>query len=515
MWRRLIPLLLLVGVAAGCGSSKEDAPDVGAHSQRQLAQAMAQSAGNIGKLTFENDLQIPPVLNPRRGTDGSRVFDLTLRTGSRMFLPGKRAETWGVNGDYLGPTLRASRGDRIVLNVKNHLPESTTMHWHGMHLPAKADGGPHQLVAPGTTWSPSWTVDQPAATLWYHPHPHGKTADDVYRGLAGLFFVDDPASASLALPHTYGVDDIPLVIQDKRFQADGSLDFSQPLISPTGRLGEQILINGTYNPHLRVRHQRTRFRLLNASNARIYNVGFVDGRTFQLIATDGGLLEAPERLTRIQLSPGERAEIVAAFRPGERVLLRSFPPQLGTNFMLERLTGGDDSFDLLQIRGAATLAHSREIPPHLSPLPHLHADHAPRTRRFELSDQLEINGKKMDMGRFDAVVTAGATEIWEVHNGSPLPHSFHVHDVRFRVLEYAGAAPPPQLKGLKDTVYVPSGSSVRVLIRFGEYADPTAPYMFHCHLLQHEDHGMMGQFVVVKPGQTVRPPHDGHEHAAR
>jgi FtsP/CotA-like multicopper oxidase with cupredoxin domain len=242
--------------------------------------------------------------SPSNGA-GTKVFDLRLEPGSSHFLPGKTTPTWGVNGAYLGPTLHASRGDRVRINVSNRLPEATTLHWHGRHLPARPDGGPHQLIAPG-------------ATLWYHPHLHGETEDHVDRGLSGLFLLDDPRASALPLPKRYGVDDIPVIVQDKRFQSNGELGFGEPLASPIGRLGGDILINGTYAPHLDVGTRLVRFRLLNASTARSYDLGFADGRAFDQIATDGGLLGAPYHTTRVPLSPGERAEIVAAFKPGER-----------------------------------------------------------------------------------------------------------------------------------------------------------------------------------------------------
>jgi FtsP/CotA-like multicopper oxidase with cupredoxin domain len=469
----------------------------------------------VGELDFENELKIPPLLEPQE-EDGRKIFDLTLQQGRAELLPGKPAETWGVNGVYLGPTLRAERGDRVELRVRNELPEMTTVHWHGMHLPAAADGGPHQMIEPGATWTPSWEIDQPAATLWYHPHPHGETADHVYRGVAGMLLLDDPDPEELTLPAEYGVDDIPLIIQDKRLHDDGELDFSHGLISPTGRLGGTILVNGTYDPYVEVGNERVRFRLLNASNARIYKVGFADDREFDLIGTDGGLLETPQRLARVQLSPGERAEIVASFAPGEEVVLRSFEPDLGTNFFENRFAGGDDSFDLVQLRAGATLAPSPEVPERLAVHEQVHPDDAVRTRRFEL-DGTQINDKDMDMRRIDEVVEVDTTEIWEVHNASGTPHNFHVHDVRFAVLEYAGGPPPPHLTGLKDTVYVPPGKTVRLVTRFSDYTDPDLPYMFHCHILLHEDRRMMGQFVVVEPGEQAgeRPAHGepGHKHA--
>jgi FtsP/CotA-like multicopper oxidase with cupredoxin domain len=461
-----------------------------------------------GDVSFENELAIPPLLEPQE-KDGRKIFDLTLQQGRAELLPGKPAETWGVNGAYLGPTLRAARGDQVELRVHNELPETTTIHWHGMHLPAEADGGPHQTIEPGATWTPSWEIEQPAATLWYHPHPHGDTADHVYRGVAGLVIVDDPETSGLALPGDYGGDDIPLIIQDKRLDDDGELDFSQGLISPTGRLGSTILVNGTHSPYVEIADERVRFRLLNGSNARVYNIGFADDREFDLIATEGGLLETPQRIDRIQLSPGERAEIVTAFEPGERIVLRSFEPELGANLWESRFVGGDDSFDLVEIRAAARLAPSPGVPDTLGAHEHYHLEDATRTRSFELSGQSRINGRKMDMSRIDEVVRPAATEIWKVHNAAGTPHNFHVHGVSFAVLDYAGEEPPAHLTGLKDTVYVPPDKTVTLLVRFPDYPDPNSPYMFHCHMLQHEDRGMMGQFVLAEPGQGAG---DVHEH---
>jgi FtsP/CotA-like multicopper oxidase with cupredoxin domain len=401
---------------------------------------------NVGELSFRKELRIPPLAEPTLSEPGRKVFDLTLEVGRTEFLPGKLTETWGANGTYLAPTLRAARGNEVLVNVENGLAgETTTLHWHGMHLPAAADGGPHQTIPPGETWSPAWTIDQPAATLWYHPHPHGATEDHVYRGIVGMFILDDLNTAQLGLPDEYGVDDIPLIVQDKRFEDDGSLDFSKELFSPTGLLGDEILVNGTHDPYLEVSTELVRLRLLNASNARVYNIGFADGRPFQLIATDGGLLEAPVRLDRIQLSPCERAEMVAQFEPGEEVVLRSFEPELGTNFFEGRFSGADDSFDLLEIRAAGGLASSPQLPARLAAIESPDEADASGVRRFELSGQSLINGQEMDMTRIDQAVELGATEIWEVENRSGTPHSFHIHDVRFRVLEYAGAEPPPQL----------------------------------------------------------------------
>jgi FtsP/CotA-like multicopper oxidase with cupredoxin domain len=286
------------------------------------------------------------------------------------------------------------------------------------------------------------------------------------------------------------------------------------LISPIGRLGDEILINGTHSPHLNVTHRLVRLRLLNASTARIYNIGFGDGRRFDLIATEGGLLGAPRPMTRIQLSVGERAEILVALQAGEHTVLRSFEPELGTNAFEGRFSGADDTFDLLEIRAAERLEGTGARPRTLVRQPEApDPDRSRRVRRFELGNR-DINGLEMDMARIEEVVRVGDTEIWEVENTTGTPHSFHVHDVRFRVIEYAGGPPPPALSGLKDTVYVPPGETVRFVTAFEDYSDPDTPYMFHCHLLEHEDRGMMGQSVVVQPGQDTptQRPISHHEH---
>ena len=466
----------------------------------------------VGELDFSNELAIPPLLDPPTDDDGRRVFGLRMQEGRAELLPGMPAEAWGYNGSYLGPTLRASRGDRVRMRVRNDLPEqTTTTHWHGMHLPGEADGGPHQRIESGETWTPSWQIDQPAAALWYHPHLHRETEDHVYRGLGGMFIVDHPRADRLPLPRNYGVDDIPVIIQDKRLGDDGSIEFSQSPISPLGRLGDTTLINGTHDPHLRVTTERVRLRLLNASTARIYEIGFSDDRGFELIATEQGLLERTEQLQRIRLAPGERAEIVVEMRPGEAAVLRSFEPDLGTDFFNERFGGGDDSFDLLQLRAAPRLQPSAEIPRQLGEPPELKDDAAGDTRRFTLTSSSTIDDKKMALGRIDQVVPLGATEVWEVHNEEGIPHTFHPHGTQFVITEYAGERPPPHLRGPKDNVLVPPGETVRLLIRFTDRAAGEAPFMFHCHLLEHEDQGMMGQLAAVEPGEDPGTPSIAHE----
>ncbi|MEW9547172.1 multicopper oxidase family protein [Nonomuraea sp. NPDC050783] len=467
---------------------------------------------NVGDLSFTTPLRIPPLAPAVSKGRFAKQFTLTLQRGVSELVPGKRTPTWGVNGAYLGPTVRARRGEQVTMRVVNNLGQTTTIHWHGMHLPAAMDGGPHQPIAAGGTWSPQWTIDQPASTLWYHPHLHSVTAEHVYRGVAGLFLVDD---GDTRLPHTYGVDDVPLIIQDKNFNDDGSLDSSGIKfggINVTGLLGDTILVNGTYNPFFRVTTSLVRFRLLNGSNARVYDVGFVDGRGFHLVGTDSGPLPAPLPLRRLMVSPGERAEIVVAFKPGERALLRSFAPDLESNILYEQLAGGGDEMDLLRLVAAPRLAPSPPLPPALSSAPPIRPAANAAVTRIVMGD-FTFNDKTMDMKRVDHVATAGAVDVWEVRNDQDIPHNFHMHGVTFQVLSLDGRQPPPHMRGFKDTVIVPPDRTVRLAVQYLRYSDPLRPYMFHCHILAHEDAGMMGQFVTVSPADRPRVPRVlGHAH---
>ncbi|MFF7341754.1 multicopper oxidase family protein [Streptomyces sp. NPDC008163] len=463
----------------------------------------------VGKVRFSRPLAVPPLAESTVEADGTRVFDLRMQSGTTEFKDGVRTPTWGFNGSYLGPTLRAERGERVEVRVRNALDEASSVHWHGMHLPAAMDGGPHQMVAAGGEWAPHWKIDQPAATLWYHPHPHGATEDQVQRGLAGMFLLDDARSKQLKLPAKYGVDDVPVIVQDVTF--DGSrFDHDHAFLANTGFLGKQTLVNGTLDPYLQVDDERVRLRLLNASTARIYTFGFDDDRPFDLIGTDGGLLEKPTPMNRVQLSPGERAEIVVRMRPGQRTVLRSYPWREGGAWE-KRFNGGDDSFDVMELRAAQRLRPSPALPAELGKLELPDPKDTTQGRFFELR-RSGINGKPMAMDRVDDVVTRGTTETWTLRNGGDMTHNFHVHDVQFRVLEVNGREPEPALRGRKDTVAVPMGITMKIVLRFDGPADPDTPYMYHCHLLDHEDHGMMGQFVVVEPGQHAGSPktHAGH-----
>ena len=476
---------------------------------------MASKTSTVGDLTFDNPLNIPELLEPTIDTEGRKVFDLTFNRGEVEFIDGKVTKTLGLNKPYLAPTLRAERGDEVVVNITNDIDETTTLHWHGMILPAEMDGGPHQMIEPGKTWSPNWEINQPASTTWFHPHIHGVTADHVYRGAAGLFILDDQNSQELNLPDEYGIDDIPLIIQDKNFNKDGSLSKDTKIFSNVGILGDEILVNGTHSPYFEATTNLVRLRLLNASTARVYNFQFDDERAYNLIGTDAGLLESPVELTSLLLSPGERAEIVVAINPNDNVILQSNSPDLQSPFWGQRYNGGDDNFDVLQIRGNDQLTELPSISEELVDIDWPKVSEVTEHRSFELTGTNRINDKEMDMSRIDEVVTAGATEIWEVTNPrEEIYHNFHVHGIHFAVLDINGEPPPEHLTGWKDTVYIPPTGKVRLIARFESYTNQKSPYMFHCHILMHEDLGMMGQFIVVEPGsdpETTIPSHN-HNH---
>jgi FtsP/CotA-like multicopper oxidase with cupredoxin domain len=458
-----------------------------------------------GTTSFDRPLHVPD-LAPSTIEDGVRVYRLHAAEGRTPLVPQGETPTLGYNGTYLGPTLVADRGERVRVEVENGLDESTTVHWHGMHLPAAMDGGPHTPIAAGATWTPEWTIDQPAASLWYHPHLHGRTREQVDAGLAGMFLVTDDEEAALALPREYGIDDVPLIVQDRSFSADGAFAGGVGM-QFDGVLGDTILVNGTVAPYFEASTERVRLRLLNGSSARMYDFAFADGRAFDLIGTDGGLLSSPAESTSIPLSPGERAEIVVELTAGERVVLRSRAPD-------PALHAGGAVFDVLELRAAASLAPSPEVPATLATLPEADETDAAAQRSFEMSGH-EINNREMDLGRADFTATVDTSEVWTVRNDNPLPHSFHVHDTQFRVLSVDGESPPARLSGWKDTIALEWDREYRLLVRFEDYADPTTPYMYHCHLLWHEDQGMMGQFLVVEPGQQAdlrRPEGDSDDH---
>jgi len=459
---------------------------------------------------FSKSFQVPPLYSgTKKGNDV--FFDLTLQKGKQSFLPNLHTETFGINGNYLGPTLRISKGDTAHITVKNQIGETSTLHWHGMTLPAKMDGGPHQPIQHGASWKSEFEIRQPASTLWYHSHQLHKTAEQVYKGLAGFFILDDEESKSLDLPSNYGVDDIPVVLQDREFNDDGSFNYDPSMHEKMrGKRGDQILINGVIAPVLKAEKSLLRFRILNGSNARIYNLVFDDQRHFHVIAGDCGLLAEPVSVQHVELAPGERVEILVDVSDGKPALLKNL--DISTSRSSARLIEGMESLKqeaLFRIDSEKAQKSAHQIPGTLMTQPVHAQESVAKVRRMSLNmkmglfmlfggnEMFSINGKSMDMERIDEVVQTNSLEIWELTNHSSMAHPFHIHNVQFQVLNRNNTVPKPHESGLKDTILVNPNDRIKILIPFPDYSDPETPYMYHCHILEHEDGGMMGQFVVV------------------
>ena len=463
---------------------------------------------------------LTPPLDPGVIVDGTRVFDLEMRPGITQFFPGTDTATSGYNGSYLGPTLAMRSGEDVQLNVTNHLGgRETTTHWHGLHVPPSMDGGPHQIIAEDETWSAEFPIFNRAATYWYHPHPHamggaqdvGGTSQQVYEGLAGLLIVRDDASDALVIPDTYGIDDFPLILQDKAFNPDGSLFHLNT--APGGvrlRRGGNFLTNGIVSSILEVPAQVIRFRLLNASNARFYNLGMNDNRSFYQIGSDGGLLPASISLTRLLIGPGERVEILVDFGQDQdgRVTLRAYNSELAARIVPNVIADGWDrtDFDIMDFNAVAPSPGAiTSIPGSLVPveeISELEAHNLGSPRPFELSLNTSINNQEMDINVVNETIQLGDTEIWLITNATQMAHPFHVHGDSFQILTRDGVPPSSTEIGWKDVVVVEPGEEVRIIKRFRDYADPESPFMYHCHILDHEDAGMMGQFVVVASSEV-------------
>lgn len=459
----------------------------------------------------QNSLFIPPIL------DGNKV-NLHVQYGSMQFLTGGATATMGVNGNFLGPTIILNQGDSVQLSAYNDLDEPTTMHWHGLHVPPKLDGSPHNVIPAHSLWEPRIKVLDQASTYWYHPHLHGKTAEQVTKGVAGMIIVRDQVESALNLPRNYGVDDFPVVIQSRAF------DSNRQFVVITAN-DHTLLINGTIDPVLKVPAQIIRLRVLNGSTNRVYNIGLHGNRQFYQIASDGGLLEAPVALARLMLAPGERAELLInlsglqdqnldVFSFGSElpngIYGASNPGSMGmgsiTGYSANSLNGTD--FRLIRLSVIAQTAQPvTAIPNKLVTYQKPDPSKSSVTRIFtlatsgmgmgDLSGPFLINGQSFSMERIDFSAKLGATEIWQISNQTAIAHPFHIHGLHFFITDIGGNPPDLSKQGRKDVVLVPAMQSVRLIMKFDDFSDPKLPYMFHCHMLSHEDDGMMGQFFVT------------------
>lgn len=452
-----------------------------------------------------NYLMIPDTIN---GTQ----FNLALKDTFAQLKSGNQTITGAINNhSFWGPTLFFEKGDTVRFNVVNNLNDSTTIHWHGMHLPAVMDGGPHQIIPPGTTWSPYWKVTNNAATYWYHPHLHEMTLEHISKGLGGFIIVRDPIEAALALPRKYGVDDLPIVLTSRRY--DGNNQF----VTTNTSYGDYMLTNGTPNAQVSLPKQMVRLRILNAEIERGYNLGFSDNRTFYIIANDGGLLNAPVAVTRVKLLVGERVEILVdltndalnstldlkAYNSGQAFGFPGGEPSTSGQF--GSLLNNKD-FNVLHINITATTNNAiTAVPSSLTNNTYWTASDATISRNVTITGgqpggaAFTFDNAAFNMNTINHTLNLNAIEKWTITNNNIFGHAFHIHDVEFKIVARNGNASSvgTHESGWKDVVYIPKGESVTFVAKFDDYADPIHPFMYHCHFANHEDDGMMGQFVVT------------------
>ncbi|MBK8950691.1 MAG: multicopper oxidase domain-containing protein [Flavobacteriales bacterium] len=464
-------------------------------------------------LAAQNPLAIPPALD-------LDTFDLVTDEHVHQFYPGISTSTYGASAEYLGPTLILHRGDTARIRIHNELAEMTSMHWHGMHVPGEMDGGPQRIIDPGDSFMAEFVVKNPAATYWYHPHPHELTAEQANFGIAGFIIVRDEEEEQLALPRDYGVDDFPVVIQDRKFLPSGDFAFYP--------FGDSVLVNGTPNAYLECPAQVVRLRLLNGSNARIYPLGLDNGQDLHVIAGDGGLLPAPTATDRLWLSNGERAEVLLDLTgmEGDSLLLMSYGDELPNtvpgsgNMMWESSILNGVSFPVLRIRVTApTVDPIIAIPPALLNVPMPPESESIRTRTKTITGMgmvgmgmFMINGLMFDIDVVNDTMQLNTVEVWNIVNNSNMAHPMHIHGVSFTVLERNGAPPPAWEQGPKDVVLVDRLGTVKLVMRFGEVTDGW-PFMYHCHNLLHEDNMMMLQYIVQDPSLGVSEPTSGGANA--
>ncbi len=448
-------------------------------------------------------------------------ISLALNAGIHDFGNGAASETFGINGAHLGPVLRVKQGQTLPFDIMNNVGDTTTLHWHGLHIPGDVDGGPHQEIEQGKTWSPDVPIVQQASMNWFHSHAHGKTAQQVYKGLAGVMLIEDDASLSADLPKTYGEDDFTLVLQDQAFDSAGKLSYTLTGdVFEDGFMGDTLVVNGAIAPvGQTVPSGLVRLRILNACNARFLTLSLANGPLI-VIASDGGFLSSAVETETLFMSPGERYEVLVDMNSIDTNSLQvNFEGEGGGLFgFLGGLfgAGGNTLTALSLTRDSGTIGFEGAMPNALANLaPPRRAD-AVKTRSFQLNmgeggEQLAalaatwgnfcgegsmgINGQPMNMERIDEEVVAGDTEIWRI-SVDEQRHPFHIHGCSFRILSQEGDTPPAYAQGWKDMVHVQDGIS-EVLVRFDYPAPKHAPYMYHCHILEHEDCGMMGQFTVA------------------
>ena len=455
---------------------------------------IGENAAATSSASASDDTFTYPSLLSGTTSDDVVTYALDMETGTHEVLTGVTSDTMGYNGSYLGPTMKWTNGDTVQMQVTNNLGAVTTTHWHGAHVPAYYDGGPQETIADGDTWEPEFTVNQGgASTLWYHPHALGTTAEQVTHGLAGMIIVEDDTTTSSDLPSDYGVDDIPVILQCLCTDTSGDIKYSLSGYLESD-LEFPVLCNGTNVDSTTLTFTatktRTRLRFLNASPADIITVSRTDGGDMTQIATEQGYITAAESVTEIRLIAGERAEVVLDL--SSAVTLQAV---ITTGWV----KGGSGTYEFLTITPDASDTPVT-LPSSLRTIDRYDTtDFTARTITLsQVGLAMEINGVSAtsvsDM--YMITTTLDSEEIWTIVNDTQLEHSFHLHDVPFQIISVDGTAPTGAYLGWKDMVEVVGGATVKIAMKFTDYTSDTYMYMFHCHILMHEDEGMMAGLLV-------------------
>jgi len=485
-------------------------------------------------------LALPTLIEPENG----ETVTLTMAKGRHSFAPGHETLSAGINASYLGPTVRLKNRNDVKFTVQNRLGETTTLHWHGLFVPSPQDGGPHNIIENGSDWNVAVHINQPSSFNWFHPHLHQHTAQQAHMGLSGLMIIDDGKDRERGLPVRYGRDDLPLVLQDRRVIDGDHVYMPDAMDLLHGFHGDKLIVNGMINPAARIPAGIVRLRFLNGANARIFHLTFGDKRPFHAIASDGGYLARTARTETLQIAPGERYEVLVDFSQGEKDVIL---------YTSEQDDGSGDRLPLMTfVRAEDLKSDIKNIPQTLDgPGDNIAPSRAVRQRRFFMDDRMKENMKIMmtpenrhgghdnmhnmmgmaadnhemmhgsksesqtgkhvtaitsgfamaitdktfDMNRIDVETQEGSYELWELSSSGDMMHPFHIHGASFRIVSQDSNLPQAWASGWKDTVLV--NRKTEILIHFNRNSEREKPFMFHCHTLEHEDLGMMGQFITV------------------
>jgi FtsP/CotA-like multicopper oxidase with cupredoxin domain len=495
-------------------------------------------AGDI--TSFVNASRIDAVSKPVKNFVPDLDIDLKATPAEVQILPGNPTSVWQYQGrvlkgdpsslinppkSYLGPIIRTHTGQKVRIRFTNDVTDETIVHWHGLHVPADMDGHPRFVIPKGESYNYEFEVNNRAGTYWYHPHPHGITGPQVYGGLAGLFLVSDDEEKAAGLPT--GKYDIPLVIQDRTFDNSNQLIYlsGHHMEQMTGFLGDWIMVNGRPDFSLPVATRAYRLRLLNGSNSRIYKLAWQDGHPLTIIATDGGLLEKPIQRRYVMLGPGERLELWADFSRhavGSETALVSLPFDAGAlgggmmGFAASLPNGA--GFSVFRVKVNRPEKETRTLPQRLCEIKRYRISDAvntehPKTFHLVMRHMAwTINGRTFQMEAVagDEVVRMNSMEVWDfVNEGGGMgmmgrmnmPHPIHLHGMQFQVLERQGVGHEGYVdEGWKDTVLLMPGERIRLLVRFGDYP---GLFLYHCHNLEHEDMGMMRNYLIKNTNSSA------------